>query len=142
MIYTETTKKALKLCFAAHEEQVDKGGIPYVHHPLHLAEQMETEDTAVAALLHDVVEDTDYTLDDLKRMGYGDTVIDALALLTHADGVDYFDYVRAVKENPIARAVKIADLLHNSDITRLDEVTEAALERRKKYLKALEILEG
>ena len=71
MIYTEMTKKALKLCFEAHKEQIDKSGMPYVFHPFHLAEQMQDEETTIVALLHDVIEDTDYTLDDLRKMGFG-----------------------------------------------------------------------
>jgi (p)ppGpp synthase/HD superfamily hydrolase len=140
MIYTDMTKKALKLCFDIHKEQVDKSGLPYVFHPFHLAEQMETEETTIVALLHDVVEDSDLTLDDLRQMGFGDTVIAALALLTHDPAVEYMDYVRAVKDNPIARAVKLADLRHNSDLTRLDTVDEKALARREKYLQAMTLL--
>ena len=140
MIYTDMTKKALKLCFDVHKEQVDKSGLPYVFHPFHLAEQMETEDTTIVALLHDVVEDSDLTLDDLRQMGFGDTVIAALALLTHDPAVEYMDYVRAIKDNPIARAVKLADLRHNSDLTRLDTVDEKALARREKYLQAMTLL--
>ena len=82
MIYTELTKKALKLCFEAHKDQLDKSGMPYVFHPFHLAEQMKDEYSTVAALLHDVVEDTDYTFDDLKKMGFPDEVLDAMKLLT------------------------------------------------------------
>ena len=130
MIYTEKTKKALRLCFEAHKNQLDKSGMPYVFHPFHLAEQMETEETVVAALLHDVMEDTDYTAEDLKEMGFDGDVLDALLLLTHQDGVDYMDYVKKIKSNPIARAVKLADLTHNSDLTRLDVVDEKALERK------------
>ena len=141
MIYTEKTKKALKLCFEAHKEQKDKSGLPYVFHPFHLAEQMESEETTIVALLHDVVEDTDYTIDDLVNMGFSKEVTDALALLTHADDVDYMDYVAAIKNNPIAKAVKLADLRHNSDITRLDVINEKALERRGKYKKAIAFLE-
>lgn len=141
MIYTEQTKKALKLCFAAHKDQKDKSGLPYVFHPFHLAEQMQTEETAVVALLHDVVEDTDYTLDDLAQMGFGEPVMAALELLTHGEDVDYMDYVRAIKENPIAKAVKLADLAHNSDISRLDTVDKKALQRREKYHKAMALLE-
>ena len=140
MIYTNMTKKALKLCFDVHKEQVDKSGLPYVFHPFHLAEQMETEETTVVALLHDVVEDSDLTLEDLRQMGFSDTVIAALALLTHDPAVEYMDYVRAVKDNPIARAVKLADLRHNSDLTRLDTVDEKALARREKYLQAMALL--
>ena len=140
MIYTDMTKKALKLCFDVHKEQVDKSGLPYVFHPFHLAEQMETEDTTIVALLHDVVEDSDLTLVDLRQIGFGDTVIAALALLTHDPAVEYMDYVRAIKDNPIARAVKLADLRHNSDLTRLDTLDEKALARREKYLQAMTLL--
>lgn len=140
MIYTDLTKKALKLCFEVHKEQVDKSGLPYVFHPFHLAEQMEDEATTVVALLHDVVEDSDLTLDDLRKMGFGDAVIAALALLTHAPTVEYMDYVRAIKDNPIAKAVKLADLRHNSDVSRLDTVDSKALARVDKYKNAIALL--
>jgi len=141
MIYTELTKKAMKLCFAAHREQLDKSGIPYVFHPIHLAEQMTDELTTVTALLHDVVEDTPYTFSDLRDMGFPQAVLDALMLLTHDDGTPYLHYVAAIRRDPIARAVKLADLRHNSDLTRLDSVDEKALERVEKYRRAMEILE-
>ena len=141
MIYTPKTKMALKLCFEAHKEQVDKSGMPYVFHPFHLAEQMNTEETTIVALLHDLVEDTDYTIEDLVDMGFDKSITDAIALMTHADNVAYMDYVRAIKDNPIAKTVKLADLKHNSDLTRLEIVDEKALSRREKYLKAITILE-
>ena len=141
MIYTTTTKKALKLCFEAHKNQIDKSDMPYVFHPFHLAEQMNTEETTVVALLHDVIEDTDYTFEDLRNMGFNDSIIDALTLLTHDNEVEYMDYVKEIKKNPIAKAVKLADLKHNSDITRLDKITEKDLARREKYLKAMAFLE-
>ena len=141
MIYTLKTKMALKLCFEAHKEQVDKSGMPYVFHPFHLAEQMNTEETTIVALLHDLVEDTDYTIEALVDMGFDKSLTDAIALMTHADNVAYMDYVRAIKDNPIAKAVKLADLKHNSDLTRLDTIDEKALSRREKYLKAITILE-
>ena len=141
MIYTPITKKALKLCFEAHKKQVDKSGMPYVFHPFHLAEQMKTEETTVVALLHDLVEDTDYTIEDLTSMGFSKSITDAIALMTHANDVEYMDYVREIKNNPIAKAVKLADLKHNSDLTRLDVVDEKALSRREKYLKAIKLLE-
>ena len=140
MIYTDLTKKALKLSFEAHKNQVDKSGMPYVYHPFHLAEQMETEDTVVVALLHDVVEDTDYTLDDIRAMGFPNGVVDALSLLTHDETVPYMDYVAQIKNNPIAKAVKLADLKHNSDLTRLDVVDEKALERSEKYAASMKLL--
>ena len=141
VIYTPVTKKALKLCFEAHKKQVDKSGMPYVFHPFHLAEQMQTEETTVVALLHDLVEDTDYTIEDLVSMGFSKNITDAIALMTHADDVAYMDYVRRIKNNPIAKVVKLADLKHNSDLTRLDVVDEKALSRKEKYLKAIKLLE-
>lgn len=141
MIYTAKTKAALKLCFQAHKDQLDKSGMPYVFHPFHLAEQMETEETTIVALLHDLIEDTDYTIEDLINMGFNKAITDAVSLMTHADNVDYMDYICMIKENPIAKAVKLADLKHNSDLTRLDSVDEKALTRREKYLKAMALLE-
>lgn len=141
MIYTPKTKIAMKLCFDAHKEQTDKSGLPYVFHPFHLAEQMQDEATTIVALLHDVAEDTDMTLEQISRFGFGEEVMVALALMTHSDEVPYMDYVRAIKPNPIARAVKLADLKHNSDLSRLDEVTSKALQRREKYLQAIALLE-
>ena len=92
------TKTALKLCFEAHKDQTDKSGLPYVFHPFHLAEQMSEEKTTVVALLHDVIEDTDYTLDDLKNMGYSDDILSAIALMTNDDGAPYMEYVALIKK--------------------------------------------
>lgn len=142
MIYTKMTKVALKLCFDAHRDQVDKSGMPYVFHPFHLAEQMKDEATTIVALLHDVIEDTDYTLEDLARLGFGEDVLEAIALMTHAPEVPYMEYVANIKTNPIARAVKLADLRHNSDSTRLDVMTEYDLRREEKYKKAILFLES
>ena len=94
MIYTPLTKKALKISFKAHKDQVDKSGLPYVYHPFHLAEQMNDENSTCVALLHDVVEDTDISLDDLASDGFPAEVIEALTLMTHNDNVPYMDYVR------------------------------------------------
>lgn len=143
MIYTDNTKKALKLCFAAHKEQKDKSGLPYVFHPFHLAEQMEDEESTVVALLHDVAEDTDYTLEDIAAMGFSRNVMEALALLTHDEAVPYMEYVKALRNNLIARRVKLADLRHNSDLSRLDadQIDEKALARVKKYADAIKLLE-
>ena len=141
MLYTELTKKAMKIAFEAHKEQVDKSGLPYIFHPFHLAEQMRTEETVCAALLHDVAEDTDITLEDLRTQGFPERVIGALTLLTHDDAVPYMEYVAQIKENSIARAVKLADLRHNSDLTRLDHVDEKAKERVEKYKAAIALLE-
>ena len=143
MIYTENTKKALKLCFEAHKEQKDKSGLPYVFHPFHLAEQMEDEESTVVALLHDVAEDTDHTLEDIAAMGFSRNVMEALALLTHDEAVPYMEYVKALRNNLIARRVKLADLRHNSDLSRLDadQIDEKALARVNKYAEAIKRLE-
>lgn len=142
MIYTPMTKKALKLCFEAHKNQLDKSGMPYVFHPFHLAEQMTDENTTAVALLHDVVEDTDYTLDDLRKIGFTEDVVSAVGLMTHAEGVPYMEYVAEIKKNPIAKAVKLADLRHNSDTSRLDVVTERDIAREAKYAEAIKLLES
>ena len=140
MIYTPLTKKALKLCFEAHKDQVDKAGLPYVFHPFHLAEQMEDEDSTVTALLHDVVEDSPCTLRDLKKQGFPPQVLEALSLLTRDPAEPYLEYVCRVGCNPIAAQVKLADLDHNSDLSRLDQVTEQDRQRAEKYTLARTIL--
>ena len=142
MIYTDKTKKAMKLCFEAHKNQVDKSGMPYVFHPFHVAEQMTDEATTIVALLHDVVEDTDYTLEDLAAEGFGKDILEAVALMTHEDDVPYLDYVAKLKDNPIARVVKLADLAHNSDLSRIGEVDDETRERLEKYQKAIALLKG
>lgn len=140
MIYTPLTKKAYKIAFEAHRDQTDKTGLPYIHHPLHLAAQMTDEVTTCVALLHDVVEDSDMTFEELEKEGFGEEIIAALRLMTHDDSVPYMDYVRDIKKNPIAAKVKMADLMHNSDTTRLDVITERDIQRAEKYKKAMEIL--
>lgn len=143
MIYTPMTNKAMKIAYDAHHGQLDCNGVPYVFHPIHLAEQMTDEITTCVALLHDVVEDTDVTLNDLEKE-FPPEVTEAVELLTHDPGICYLDYVRAICANPVAKAVKRADLAHNCDETRLtgnESVTEEQKEKwRKKYTKAKEIL--
>lgn len=134
-------KKALKLCFEAHKEQTDKGGIPYVFHPFHIAETMPNEESVLVALLHDVVEDTDYTLEDLRDEGFPPNVVEAVALLTHDKAVPYLEYIKAIKYNPLARRVKLADLRHNSTLSRIDAADKKAMERIQKYAQAMRILE-
>ena len=140
MIYTPQTKKAVNLMFEAHKEQRDKSGLPYVFHPFHLAEQMEDETTTVVALLHDIVEDTDCTPDDLRRMGFSEEVCEAIDLMTHREGVPYMEYVKRIKTNPVAVKVKLADLRHNSDLTRMEKPTERDKQRAEKYREAIRLL--
>lgn len=143
MIYTPLTNKAMQIAYNAHHEQLDYNGIPYIFHPIHLAEQMDDEISCCVALLHDVVEDTSLTMDDLA-IQFPKEVIEPLRLLTHEDSTDYFDYIRAIRSNPIARTVKLADLAHNSDHSRCigSALTEAQLTYwKKKYQKARKILQ-
>lgn len=143
MIYTDLTRKAIVYAYNAHEGQFDRGGIPYIFHPYHLAEQMTDELTACAALLHDVMEDTAATADDLRKEGFPEEVIEAVTLLTHDQNLSYMDYVARLSKNRIAKTVKLADLAHNSDLTRTPANTEPAektAERMKKYAAAREFL--
>ena len=140
MCFTDLTKKALVISFNAHKEQVDKSGMPYVYHPYRIAEQMEDEYSTCVALLHDVVEDTDITLEDLKDKGFPKEVLEAVALMTHDDETPYFEYIKRIKTNPIATAVKLADLQDNSNYERLDKVEIKDLQRLEKYREAKRIL--
>lgn len=142
MVYTSMTIKAMKLAYRAHDGQVDRSGVPYIFHPIHLAEQMDDEISCTAALLHDVVEDTDVTLEELTHE-FPPAVTEAVALLTHDPSSDYFDYVRKIKKNPIAKKVKLADLAHNSDEVRSKAAgcsDRQILHWREKYRKAKAIL--
>ena len=140
MLYTPLTKHAMAICFNAHKNQVDKSGLPYVFHPFHLAEQMETEYEVCTALLHDVVEDSACTIEDLRKAGVPETVLEALRLLPRDKYMHYLDYVARLRQNPIARRVKLADLYHNSDLARLDNVTPQDRRRVLKYRMAQAIL--
>jgi hypothetical protein len=142
MIYSPLVKHAIELAFYAHMGQYDKGGLPYITHPLHVAEQMRTEDECVVALLHDVMEDTGLTETDLHQRGITDRQIEALKLLCHDESVPYLEYVQKIRIDPIARAVKIEDLKHNADLTRLNNVSQEDLLRAEKYKDALRILQS
>ena len=142
MIYSKLVKIACDVMFDAHKDDVDKGGYPYVFHPWHLAEQMSTEDEVCAALLHDVVEDhgDQYSIERLRKMGFSDATMDALELLTHRDE-EYLEYVKKLSGNQIARKIKLADLEHNMDASRIDGVVRKKNELYKEaysFLKSLE----
>lgn len=145
MIYTDLTERAMRLAYRAHNGQVDKAGVPYIFHPIHLAEQMTTEACVCVALLHDVVEDSDVTIEDIAAL-FPAEVTDAVRLLTHDENVPYLDYVRALRANPLARTVKLADLAHNSDESRLRDAVAhepaSVANRRAKYDAARAILLG
>ena len=145
MIYTPLTNRAMRIAYKAHHGQTDKSGQPYIFHPYHIAEQMTDEVSVCVALLHDVVEDTDVTIEELERE-FPKEVTDALRLLTHEKGTDYFEYVKMIREDPVAVKVKLADIAHNSDETRFAGCEEISGERlaelREKYDAARKILEG
>ena len=117
MVYTELTCKAMRFAYAAHHGQLDIAGVPYISHPLHLAEQMDDEVTCCAALLHDVVESTPVTLEELA-LEFPPDIIEIVALLTHVPPEDYFSYLSGIKGHPAAEKIKLADMLHNSDPAR------------------------
>ena len=139
MINTKLTRKAMIIAYEAHKNQVDKSGVPYIYHPIHVAEQMDTENECIIALLHDVVEDTNVTFKQLEEV-FSKEIIDILKLLTREENIEYDEYIKRIKNNSIACKVKIADLTHNLDKTRLDFVTEVDVKRNEKYKKALQIL--
>lgn len=139
MINTKLTRKAMVIAYEAHKNQVDKSGVPYIYHPIHVAEQMDTENECIIALLHDVVEDTNVTFKQLEEV-FSKEIIDILRLLTREENIEYDEYIKRIKNNSIACKVKIADLTHNLDKTRLDFVTEVDVKRSEKYKKALQIL--
>ncbi|WP_394283370.1 HD domain-containing protein [Frisingicoccus sp.] len=142
MIYTPMTKKALCIAYKAHEGQVDKTGIPYIFHPFHLAESMTDENSTIVALLHDVIEDTDWTIDDLEKEGFNEDILTALKLMTHNPAEPYMDYISRLSTCPVARQVKLADLYHNSDQTRVENPDEKMLKRWEKYDRAIQLLKS
>lgn len=139
MIYTENTKKAINLMYKYHDGQLDKSGLPYIFHPFSVAYDFEEEDLCIVALLHDIVEDTSCTFEELENM-FSKDVVDAIRLMTHSDEDDYFLYIERLSDNRLASLVKISDLKHNSDESRLNNITQRDIKRNEKYKKALEIL--
>ncbi len=130
--------KAFVISFKGHRGQKDKAGKPYILHPLKVSLKVDTIDEKVVALLHDILEDTHYTLKDLKFLS--DKQKDALVLLTKDKKTSYMDYIKAIKKNPIARKLKINDLKHNMDLTRLKNINDKDIKRRNKYKQAIKLL--
>lgn len=133
-------EKAIALALEVHQGQEDRYGHPYILHPLHVMSQMETETEMVAAVLHDVIEDSQMTLDDLREAGFPPDVLEAVDLMTHRPEDSYESYVRKLKPHPIARKIKLADLQHNMDVRRMDHVQPEDAQRLEKYRRAWEIL--
>jgi len=126
-------EKAIEIAVNAHQGQKDKAGMPYVLHPLRIMIKQDTLEAMIAAVLHDVVEDTDVTLDQIAEAGFSETVLGAIRLLTHDQDTPYMEYVNALATNPIARKVKIADLIDNMDMDRIPKPQEKDYLRLEKY---------
>ena len=131
---------ALSIATQAHEGQLDKAGVDYIEHPIYVASQVDTEEEKAVALLHDVIEDSPVSAEELLQAGLPETVVTAVQVLTKKKEQDYQTYLETVKKNPLARVVKLADLKHNSDLSRLSSITEKDRERLKKYKKAIDFL--
>lgn len=133
---------AIRIALDAHQGQVDKGGETYILHPLRLMGQANTKEERIVALLHDVVEDSSYTLDDLRKQGFSDSVIDALECLTKKEGEDYDDFIERISRNQLATRVKILDMRDNSDLSRLKSISSEDRERAAKYNRSIAKLEA
>ena len=140
MVFTDLTYKAMKIAYKAHEGQADVLGTPYIFHPARVGAAFDTEAEVCVGLLHDVIEDTEVTIEDLRKAGFTEDILKALSLLTHEKSVPYMDYVAAIAENPLARAVKIEDLKDN--IKREPEGEKRNEKRFEKHIRALEYLES
>lgn len=128
-----TLGRAIAIAALAHQEQTDKAGAPYILHPLRLLLRMQADVEKMAAVLHDVVEDTTWTLDALRDEGFPEEVLQAVACLTRQQHETYAAFIERVTHNPIARRVKLADLEDNMDLRRLRQCTPADIERLQKY---------
>lgn len=139
-VTTDILSTALHIAMIAHDGQVDKAGKPYIFHPLAVATMTGSYDEFVTALLHDVMEDSYYTEESLRHAGIPEHIIEALKLLTHDLDEPYMEYVARIRTNDLARAVKLADLRHNSDLSRLPTITKRDRERAEKYKQAMKLL--
>jgi len=134
-------ERAIEIAVQAHKGTSDKGGSPYILHPLAVMHNLDRDDEKIVGVLHDVVEDTQWTFEKLLDEGFSVTVVDALRSVTKQEGgEDYFDFIQRAKKNPLGRKVKIADIQHNMDVTRIKVISDKDATRLNKYKKALEIL--
>lgn len=132
--------KAYLIARKAHRGQKDKAGKSYIYHPIAVAKGVKGKECKIVALLHDVVEDSDITLDVLRSKGFNERIIEAISAITKIEGEEYTSYLKRVKSNELARIVKLSDLRHNSDLSRLKTVTQKDKERVEKYHFAIDFL--
>ena len=131
--YNEQFQIALELAVEKHKNQTDKAGNPYILHPLHVMENVNSKEGNIVAILHDIIEDTDVTEDYLLKIGLSKRIVDAVVALTRSKDMDYQEYIKNLSSNPLAKEVKLADLEHNMDLKRLPTLEEKDLERNRKY---------
>lgn len=131
--YNEQFQIALELAVEKHKNQTDKAGNPYILHPLHVMENVNSKEGKIVAILHDIIEDTDVTEDYLLKIGLSKCIVDAVVALTRSEDIDYQEYIKNLGSNPLAKEVKLADLEHNMDLKRLPTLEEKDLERNRKY---------
>jgi (p)ppGpp synthase/HD superfamily hydrolase len=136
-----TLERAICIAAEAHAGQTDKAGAPYILHPLRVMGRVSSQEERIVAVLHDVIEDTDWTPDRLRAEGFSEIILDALDCVTHRPEEGYEDFVRRAAVHPVARQVKRADILDNMDPTRISEPTERDARRMEKYARALAILD-
>jgi guanosine-3',5'-bis(diphosphate) 3'-pyrophosphohydrolase len=135
--YELLLQRAIAIAAKAHEGQVDKAGNPYLDHPLFVMENVNSIEEKIVAVLHDAVEDSELTLEQLRSEGFPEFIVKAIAAITKIEGEPYAAYLERVMANPIALPVKIADVTHNLDIRRIANPTEADFQRMAKYKKVL-----
>lgn len=135
-------EKAIQIAVSAHAGQKDKAGRPYILHPFAVMARMKTENERIVAVLHDVVEDTDVTLQDLSREGFSANILQAIDCLTRRRGETYEEFILRAKSTDLSRNVKLADLAENMDLTRLPEITAKDLTRQYRYKRAVDELKA
>ena len=140
--YNKLLELAVKVATEAHKGQADKGGNPYIGHPKAVAAAVKNTEFKIVAYLHDVCEDTPITLDDLADMGFTYRIVNSVRLLTKTDELTYEQYLDRLRYDPAARAVKLADMRHNSDLSRIPCPTEKDYARVEKYKRAIAFLES
>ena len=133
-------QRAIEIAVNAHREQSRKNGDPYILHPLRLMHAVDSATEKIVAVLHDVVEDTDVTMDQLQSEGFSAEIIEALKLVTHDEQQPYDEYIASIKTNPIARIVKLADLSDNSNVFEIPNLADRDLKRLEKYHRAFKTL--
>lgn len=137
-----TLAKAILIATQAHKDQKDRAGHPYILHPLRVMFRLHKERDMIVAVLHDVVEDTEWTLDELKKEGFSDEVVAAINALTRRTGESYWDFIGRIKKNAIARKVKLVDLEDNMDVRRMAKISDEERDRLKRYHKAWQMLQS